>query len=107
MDFTSDCFKGRAEDQSDEYFSITEKKAHPCSDTDSGKDYYKKGTATLRDVSSNEILEEKTDYCEGFDTTGMSDIMVVEYYCENNEIKSEMHDCPNKCKDGVCIRETG
>ena len=106
----NDCFKGCVEDKSDNYFSIVEKKAHLCTDTDGGKDYYKKGTVTLRDLSSNEILKEETDYCEGFDNTcetadcpGMSDIMVTEYYCENNEIKSESHNCPNKCKEGACI----
>lgn len=104
---SSDCFKGCVEDQSDEYFSITEKKAHPCSDTDSGKDYYKKGTVTLRDVSSNKILEEKIDYCEGFDTSGMTDIMVVEHYCENNEIKSEIYTCPDGCVNGACIKPEG
>ncbi len=107
----NDCFKGCVEDKSDNYFSIVEKKAHPCTDTDGGKDYYKKGTVTLRDISSNEILREETDYCEGFGNTcettdcpGMSDIIVTEYYCENNEIKLEAHNCPNKCKDGACIK---
>ena len=107
----NDCFKGCVKDESDNYFSIVEKKAHPCTDTDGGRDYYKKGTVTLRDISSNEILKEETDCCTGFDTATdcgpeYSDIMVIEYYCENNEIKSESHNCPNKCKDGACIGET-
>ncbi|MEA3343808.1 MAG: Kazal-type serine protease inhibitor family protein [archaeon] len=79
-----------------------------CSDTDGGRDYYKKGTVSLQQVFSNgmvKLINQKTDYCEGFDTSGMTDIMVLEYYCENNEIKSEIFKCSNGCRDGACIKE--
>ena len=89
-----------------------------CTDSDGGKNYYEKGTTcTTSHQGSSTGMDSrycKIDYCEGFDTSGdcngkdcpgMTDIMVVEYYCENNEIKSEIFKCPNSCRDGACIKE--
>lgn len=55
-----------------------------CTDTDGGNNIEEKGT-----------------------TNGMSDECVagilIEYYCENNQVVNQNHRCPNKCVDGACV----
>ncbi|MEW6528277.1 MAG: prolyl oligopeptidase family serine peptidase [Candidatus Micrarchaeota archaeon] len=78
-----------------------------CYDSDDGRDYSVKGIVTYG-------LESKTDtcaYCTGLCIRGSdrkcksSCGAVVEYYCENNKIKSKTYVCGNgsTCKDGACI----
>ncbi len=93
-------------------------KSTSCTDSDGGKNYYEKGTTCITSYQGSPTGMDsrycKTDYCEGFDTSedcngkdcsGMTDIIVVEHYCERNEIKSEIFKCPNGCIDGACIKE--
>jgi len=65
-----------------------------CTDTDGGKDYFTKGNATIAGVS------EKEDYCH--DVFGEKEL--IEYYCEDDQIKEESYSCPTnfECIDGAC-----
>ncbi|MBN2459771.1 PKD domain-containing protein [Candidatus Woesearchaeota archaeon] len=66
--------------------------ATTCSDTDGGKDYYLKGTAT-------DYRGSKADFCiEG--TTNV----LVEYSCVGSQWTGEQYICPNGCRDGACIK---
>jgi len=85
-----------------------------CVETDSGKDYAKKGTTkgmTILFVSEingtrTPVYSEDTDVCHK-DNQAVADEGLFEYYCENNQIKvtagENMYLCPNKCEDGACI----
>ena len=61
-----------------------------CTDSDSGKDYYVKGTVT--DIDGN-----GTDYCSGAND-------LTEYFCGTQlQLNSETYTCPNGCQDGACV----
>ncbi len=62
-----------------------------CTDSDSGKNYYVKGTVEFG-------TQSLTDYCN-------EDGTLTEKYCENNEIKVETVNCPQgyECEDARCI----
>ena len=62
-----------------------------CTDSDGGKDIFTAGAVTGPDG------REKDDYCEGKDK-------VVEFFCENGEVKSETLPCPAgyECSGGKC-----
>ena len=79
-------------DYSDAYFDIEDKLREKgvCIDSDGGKNYFVKGTATEG--------TSWTDYC-------CSDYCLKEYYCANNEKHSDLYTCPDDsvCKDGACI----
>jgi len=64
-----------------------------CKDSDGGSDSLVKGKTTKNG-------EEVSDECVGVGA-------VLEYYCENSEIKNTTIVCPldYTCKDGVCARE--
>lgn len=73
-----------------------------CSDSDGGIEYFEKGITTIGS-------ETKTDYCYG---KGASSAGVIEFYCDDNEIKSVEYDCPyidlethDACEDGACVEE--
>lgn len=82
-------------------FTISIAAAGTCADTDNGKNYYVKGTITKGIVS----YTDECAYCTGFYPSPVTCGAVKEYYCENNEIKSETYVCPsgNTCEDGACI----
>ncbi|MCX6817510.1 MAG: hypothetical protein NTU57_01490 [Candidatus Aenigmarchaeota archaeon] len=65
-----------------------------CTDSDGGRNYSVKGTATVAGQSL-------TDHCN-------EDGSLTEKYCENNEIKAESVSCPTgfKCDDAKCVEET-
>ena len=65
-----------------------------CTDSDGGKNYNVKGTAT-------DSQSSKTDYClEGGET-------VAEYFCKpyKQVVGYVEHGCADICQDGVCVRE--
>lgn len=64
-----------------------------CSDSDGGRDYYTKGTAT----SPGKVLD---DYCR-------TEIQLMETDCsdDGNSAYWAGYNCPNGCLDGVCILE--
>ncbi|MEA3343527.1 MAG: LamG-like jellyroll fold domain-containing protein [archaeon] len=80
-------------DESDNYFSIVDKVT--CTDTDGGKDYYTKGTATGYE---NSQLVTSTDGCR-YDSKTLAEV-----YCDGANLKVEQYICPNGCEDGACLR---
>lgn len=69
-----------------------------CTDSDGGKDYYKKGIAT--GLNTVDLITTRTDECVG--TTGQE---LGEFYCYNSYIGSEVYKCPFGCQDGACLIE--
>jgi len=67
-----------------------------CTDSDSGRDYYKKGYT----INENGVRDD--DVCMS-DPEGK---ILNEYYCEGNEGRGVEYVCPNGCKDGACIRDS-
>lgn len=61
-----------------------------CDDTDGGKDYHVKGTATT-------LEKTYSDHCN-------KDGTLTEKYCEGDSIKAETYTCPegSECSDGAC-----
>lgn len=93
-------------DLSDAPFQIISPPTEICTDSDGGDNIYTKGTATGKELGTNNTVS-KTDYC--YDSNN-----VVENFCGdiypgyprgyvNNGIKS----CPNGCSDGACIQSVG
>ncbi len=72
-----------------------------CTDSDSGKAYYTKGTTIGMSYPSGTIVN-KTDFCS-------SDLILHEYYCYYNITTNIVVDtewnCPYGCQDGACIQE--
>ncbi len=64
-----------------------------CTDSDGGKNYYTKGTVAKGS-------DFRTDFCL---VAGGTFRYVNEYYCENNEIRDEVYECPNSCDNGACL----
>ncbi len=62
--------------------------AQACEDTDGGKNYYVKGTATDNSTS-------KVDNCINIKN-------ISEYYCINNKVEQSNYLCPNGCSEGKC-----
>ncbi len=103
---SSDCFTGCVSDISNNYFSIIDEGASECTDTDHGRDYYKKGSVSKCYGGTCTIPMQ--DFCILFDmapNSTYSGKAINEYYCDGNEIKFEKFECPNGCKDGACIKE--
>jgi hypothetical protein len=81
-----------------------------CTDTDGGRDYYKKGTVTLKKISSDGSVvsvKKVEDVCDMHNEANSTDEkatnMLHEYYCNGSEIASESFYCPNGCVDGACV----
>ncbi|MBU4283762.1 MAG: hypothetical protein KJ968_01525, partial [Nanoarchaeota archaeon] len=69
-----------------------------CTDSDGGKDIYKKGITKGNNVYGNYV--EYQDEC-------MHEDRVREYYCENENsntyyVSKASYPCPNGCSDGAC-----
>lgn len=87
---------------------IDDKKPATCVDSDKGKDYLTKGTATLNDLG---MFSEMTDSCA--DANNLTEVS-----CKQNEsvgfngmnnkylLSSENYKCPNGCKDGACVKSS-
>lgn len=63
----------------------------PCESTD-GLDVGRRGTTTGIDEEGN--LVSLTDYCQ-------DENLIVEYYCDNNIVKSATYECT--CSNGICL----
>ena len=61
-----------------------------CEDTDNGKIYGDRGETCFG-------ADCKYDSCNRYNLT--------EYYCENDEIKSEIHECEDLCEAGMCLTQ--
>ncbi len=60
-----------------------------CTDSDGGKNYYVKGTATAGSQSLSDHCNDKYSLTEKF--------------CSGNEIKWETYNCPHGCSEGACM----
>jgi len=66
-----------------------------CSDSDGGTNYYVKGTIT-GNLASGDI---RSDMC-------INSVTLRELFCNSNNIGwPALYDCPNGCKDGVCLKD--
>jgi hypothetical protein len=70
---------------------LKEHEQNNCTDSDDGKNYYQKGTATANG-------QNLTDQCN-------EDGTLMEKYCYGNEIEAETYQCPYGCQDGACIQQ--
>ena len=68
-----------------------------CNDSDSGKDYYKKGTIK---VIENGEQKERIEICSLDGTT------LGEWYCSESKDRASMlqYHCPNGCSEGACLK---
>jgi|GEM_PF-4531523 len=78
-----------------------------CTDSDIGKSYYVKGTASGYYSAANPFLI-LTDSCISQPSAGGSIVKsgkyLVESYCDNDVLKDDdFYTCPNECYDGACI----
>jgi len=110
---------GNVYDKSDGWFLIW---ANPsCTDSDSGKDYYVKGSTT--GIHSSDSTETMTDFCRTNTnpttdscSAGQDDCRVVEFFC--GELLSNTNSayfngytyfveksCAYGCSDGACLTE--
>jgi len=64
-----------------------------CEENDYGINVDMRGT-TIGKTATNTI--SVTDYCR-------SDKILIEYWCEDNTIKSSPIECKNQCVNGACI----
>ncbi len=86
--------------------------SHTCTDTDGGKDYYKKGYTVGYDPSASIGYENRNewDICEkdhnrqnGFGG-GDNSKKLFEFSCQNGNFHAEVsYECPNGCYDGACV----
>ncbi len=97
-------------DYSDNYFSIVAATV-ACTDSDGGKEYYKKGIVTESGKTYADYCFEKTsDNC----VKEPCDNWVKEYFCLPYStvniglggVAEEDYKCPNGCKDGACLATT-
>lgn len=72
--------------------------APTCTDTDDGKNYYVKGTATERDAQGN--INTITDQCTDLN------LSLRESFCKGDTLAYEYYICPHGCSNGVCINQT-
>ncbi len=101
---TDNCFSNCIADSSDNYFSIMRSSEAICTDSDGGKNYYVKGTATRTHITYPE---------EGYEGGEFGDKCVdtktlEEFFCEgggDNDALSVTYQCPYGCKDGACVNE--
>src|SRR3989344_181275 len=66
-----------------------------CTDSDGGKDYFVKGTATR----TGEASQVDSDNC-------MSSTILREVYCNGNILSEENYNCPVGCSTGACNNPT-
>ncbi|MEM4240155.1 MAG: hypothetical protein QXM31_02565 [Candidatus Woesearchaeota archaeon] len=79
-------------------------RATSCIDSDNGKNYKSRGL-----VSAGLYAAEDT--CLRFPTLSYpgpnlvkEGVYLAEGYCQNgNEVKFDIHTCPNRCLNGVCV----
>lgn len=70
-----------------------------CTDSDGGKDYFRKGEVTL---ISGENVHDIQDYCDAAVSDGVSKTL-HEFYCAGSiAVGEEGYACPEGCKDGAC-----
>ncbi|MBI2133738.1 hypothetical protein HYU11_03595 [Candidatus Woesearchaeota archaeon] len=85
--------------------TIPDSTTKTCTDTDGGKNYDLKGTATSCTGSSSSgggsgSCAASSDYC-------LTDKILVEQYCDSESNKNyETYSCANGCVEGACLKST-
>ncbi|MEA3430387.1 MAG: M64 family metallopeptidase [Nanoarchaeota archaeon] len=69
--------------------------AAECVDSDNGLDYTVQGTTSSAEGVAKDICSDVVAKGKG----------LVEYYCEDGDIKSETYTCPELCINGKCVEE--
>ena len=77
-----------------------------CTDSDGGKNFYVYGYTTGKDEQGNvgshyDVCSESVQY-PNYVNEGP---YLSETYCENGISKRYVFECPNGCKNGVCVKE--
>lgn len=73
-----------------------------CTDSDSGSDYFTKGTVK----TSASPLMNYTDICGPGSSEIPAGHELIEWNCdENGGVINEYYNCPNGCKGGACVSE--
>jgi len=68
-----------------------------CTDSDSGANYYEKGTTKAYKPGTMDYVTVE-DHCEG--------IQIVEYQCNGIYYQELKTVCPNGCEDGICLKSS-
>ena len=76
--------------------------ATTCTDSDGGKDYYKKGIITWGGSTDSDICGKDTQ----LGNHPVTQNTLREIWCQDNRIYNELFECPEGCKDGVCVKES-
>jgi hypothetical protein len=83
-----------------------------CTDSDGGKNYYKKGTVSYCERSDTtgtcQGATDSCDLCTSACAPGETDCKLTcstvrEYFCTIEGIESVTYTCPSRCEDGACI----
>jgi hypothetical protein len=99
----------RVYDLSNDYFSVVSSQ-NTCIDSDGGKNYYLKGTATGKS-SWDGSLVNKTDSCYNCNNLAVtsnscnagSDCCVSDWYCNaDGKVSAASLSCPYGCENGAC-----
>ena len=63
--------------------------------------------ATCEDTDNGKIYGDRGETCFGADCRydSCNRYNLTEYYCENDEIKSEIHECEDLCEAGMCLTQ--
>ena len=72
-----------------------------CSDSDGGKNYGIKGTATSYSTSSSSTTVTRVDACSSI--PGKTERYVTEWSCAGNSLQVFDYLCPGRCDDGICV----
>jgi len=97
---SSDCSLGEVAEAEDEIIAPPpgipggETNVIRCSENDGGKDYNKMGVSTGSKIGSTQTTW--TDNCA-------TSVILVEYYCSEDNVESTSYSCPNGCQNGACI----
>ncbi len=98
-----------AEDTSGNYFTIVATATTSCTDSDSGRNYYTRGTMTTNSPQWA-ASPNNTDFCATSVTGGIQSVascsgsgcFIKEYYCDGATPSQEIVVCPNGCSNGAC-----
>ena len=75
-----------------------------CTDSDGGKDYYKQGIGQgYYNGKLSYIVETCVSDRENKMTVQESPFLAELFCTENGSLELEIYECPNGCRDGVCI----
>lgn len=97
--FTAGCIEEKIPEVTTTTFPPTTTIRNTCTDSDGGKNYYVKGDVTWCIYGiEDEGCALHTDMCK-------DENVVLEYYCQENELRGVNFECPNGCENGACVEK--